>query len=189
MLYIVNHVNFILLFSVLPLVGLVIEKSFEKKVICIAIYVSLAFLLPIFSGYDYVIDNGYGIIIYIILTCGYGLFIMNVQRQIPVTLVFTAVICPICLFLAFVGSMAGTITTEREWSFQNYKVAYVRDQGFSGGPLMTYQLSKYAKMPLFIKHIDTKVDTDTTGSCWVKFADTRFNFNKCNRELSFFEKK
>ena len=84
--------------------------------------------------------------------------------------------------------MAGTITIEQEWQVKGYRIQYVHDQGFSGGPLMTYQLDKYALLPIFIKNVDSKWDNDTTHSCWVKFPDEHFNFNKCHPDSSFLSK-
>jgi len=76
--------------------------------------------------------------------------------------------------------MAGSISVEREWEIKEYKVRYLRDQGFSGRPLMKYELYKYGSIPIFIKHVDTKVDDDTTSNCVVKFEYKNLTFNKCD---------
>lgn len=105
------------------------------------------------------------------------------------SLILSAVLFLPCLFAAFIGTMAGTLTIENEWNIKGYKVEYRRDQGFSGGPLMTYQLSKYASIPIFIKNVDSKWDSDTTRNCWIRFDDEKFNFNKCQVDSSYSSKK
>lgn len=187
--YLINHHNFILLFSVVPLCGMLIDNACPKRLIRYSIYIAGFFLLPIFSGYSYTIDNLYGVTVFIIAILGYALFINGVATKRKTVFYNTLTVVPICLIVSFAGVMFGIITVEREWEYKNYKIAYLTERGFSGGPLMTYELSEYALNRIFIKQIDTAVDNDTTGSCWVKFADTKFNFNKCNRELSFIEKK
>ena len=45
-----------------------------------------------------------------------------------------------------------------------YRIEYIRDQGFAGGLLMKYELHKYAMIPILITKKETVVDNDTTGS-------------------------
>jgi len=42
--------------------------------------------------------------------------------------------------ISFYAAFFGAITIEREWVMKDYKIQYVRDQGFSGGPLFKYEL-------------------------------------------------
>jgi hypothetical protein len=84
--------------------------------------------------------------------------------------------------IACIGNMLGGTTIEREWDSKGYKIRYIKDQGFVGGPLMKYELYKYTTFPIFIEQVDAKFDTDTTGSCMVKFELAKFDFNRCSGE-------
>jgi hypothetical protein len=182
--YLLKHHSFIFFFFTFPLLGWAFYEYTSKKFISYVLIVSSALLLPVFTGYAYVVDNAYGYLFYILLTFGYALMHKATKYKFPPTFIFSVVLFIACGFIGFIGGMAGTVTVDREWKLKGYKIEYVRDQGFAGGPLMTYQLSKYAVIPIFIKHVDTKVDDDTTSACWIKFADAGFNFNKCEPDSS-----
>ena len=184
MYYLVEHSAFIFWFFTFPLLGWVIHKHISKKLICYILYITLALFLPAFTGYHYVVNNGYGYLFYVLLAFGYALMHKTTEYKLLPTIIFSVVLVIFCGFTAFIGGMAGTITVEKEWKVKGFKVEYVKDQGFAGGPLMTYELSKYAVIPIFIKHVDGRRDDDTTGSCWIKFANARFDFNKCEPDSS-----
>lgn len=184
MYYLVEHSAFIFWFFTFPLLGWVIHKHISKKLICYILYIALALFLPAFTGYHYVVNNGYGYLFYVLLAFGYALMHKTTEYKLLPTIIFSVVLFIFCGFTAFIGGMAGTITVEKEWKVKGFKVEYVKDQGFAGGPLMTYELSKYAVIPIFIKHVDGRRDDDTTGSCWIKFANARFDFNKCEPDSS-----
>lgn len=76
-------------------------------------------------------------------------------------------------------SLIGTVRVSKIWEKGDYKIKYVIDQGFSGGPLRTYQLYKYSTLPVLIKHVEEKVDNDTTNDCQVNFLYKKFKFDKC----------
>jgi len=163
-----------------------VVQNLPQKVISYTIYISLALLLPAIPGYYYIIDSAYCILIYILLTFSYGWIVKVSTYKFLPTALFSAVLFVICGFLGFIGGMAGSVKVENEWKEKGYKVQYIRDQGFAGGPLMKYQLSKYALIPLFIKPVDTQVDDDTTSACWVRFTQANFNFDKCAPDSSIF---
>ena len=81
-------------------------------------------------------------------------------------------------------SMVGFIRVEREWHINNYKVEYIMDQGFAGGPLMKYKLSKYSLIPIFIKELEISVDNDTLNSCNVIFHESNVTFNRCEEKIT-----
>jgi hypothetical protein len=78
------------------------------------------------------------------------------------------------------GGFYGTISVQDEWKVKGYKIEYLKEQGFSGGPLMKYRLYKYADIPIFIRHVCTKVDTGKAKSCVVKFKYKNFSFDSCS---------
>jgi len=180
MQFISEHSDLIFLFFTIPFVGWVLYKVFNVKAIRVVLAITLILLLPIFTGYSYVIDSTYLILIYIALSCG-QYFLISYHPNL-----FRTVIMPsISLFLilgciSFVGAFYGSVSINNEWDVKNYKIKYVRDQGFSGGPLMRYELYQYAIIPIFIKHVETRIDSDTTNSCIIKFKYQDFSFNKCS---------
>lgn len=186
--YISNHSIFIFFFFTFPLVSLITHRYLTKEAISYILYPCIVFLLPVLSGYSYIIENMYGFLFYISLTCIYTLCVKKFNYKIASSFILATILFFICGFLSFMGAFTGSIIVEKEWTLKKYKIQYVRDQGFSGGPLVTYQLSKYAIIPLFIKHIDTEIDNDTTQNCWIKFTDAGFNFNKCEPDSSFLKK-
>ncbi len=80
-------------------------------------------------------------------------------------------------------SMSGNQDVENSWRVRNYKVEYIKDQGFAGGALMKYEISKYALIPILTKEVDMAVDNDTTNSCLIHFTDIKMDFDKCNVSL------
>ena len=183
--YIIGNPTFIFLAFTLPWLGFGLYKIDAGKLPLIILITASILLLPALTGYVYVIENFYGCLAYLIVICGYTLLLKYIARKITSTISISIILFLIGGFLAFIGAMAGTITIENQWSYKNYKIEYVRDQGFAGGPKMTYELSKYFVVPIFIKKVDSKWDNDTTTNCWVKFDDEGFNFNKCQPNKSY----
>lgn len=83
----------------------------------------------------------------------------------------------------FIDTMGGSQTTERKWKLDGYQIEYIKDQGFAGGPLMKYELSKFTAIPIFIKKMETVVEDDTTKNCDIRFDKSKMVFNKCNGTL------
>ncbi|OCX54492.1 hypothetical protein BEL04_09645 [Mucilaginibacter sp. PPCGB 2223] len=179
-MYIFAHPELIFFFFSFPILGWILQAGLPTKIISYVLYTSLVLLLPIFTGYSYIIENLYAILVYTILACGYGLLLKGAKRKILTSILLSIVLVFPLGFIAFIGAMAGTITVEQHWEIKDYRVDYVRDQGFSGGPLLTYRLKKYGFIPIFIKEVDSKVDNDTTNNCTVKFQYKNVSFNKCN---------
>jgi hypothetical protein len=179
MMYVVENPTLVLLFFTVPFVGWLLYESVNKRVIAwVGIFAFIIFL-PAFSGYTYVVANIYPLMLYISLSCLYS-FVFYPPRNIIAKLIIPTIALFVILgFTAFVGTFAGTIAAQQRWELKGYRVEYIRDKGFSGGALMTYQLYKYSAIPIFMKQVDTKVDTDTTNNCNVTFAYRHFSFNKC----------
>jgi hypothetical protein len=76
---------------------------------------------------------------------------------------------------------------EKSWSVKDYKIDYIVDQGFAGGPLMKYEISKYAFIPVLIKKVDASIDEDVKGKCLIRFEKAKMDFNKCSITLSPFK--
>jgi len=180
MLFAIQYSQFILLFSTVPLLAWIIRHSLSNKFVIHLLSIDIVFLFPILTGYTYVIDYMYILLFYIALSCSYSFVVRRSARVFSSVVLPSIVLFGILGFITFVLTMAGSISVEREWEIKEYKVRYLRDQGFSGRPLMKYELYKYGSIPIFIKHVDTKVDDDTTSNCVVKFEYKNLTFNKCD---------
>ncbi|SEW52279.1 hypothetical protein [Chitinophaga arvensicola] len=185
MLFIATHTTFIFFLFLIPLLGWVIHKQSSRKTIVIVLLTALVLLLPALTGYSYVVSSGYDWLLYIFFTYGYALVLQSDDHSFLATGVISAGLLLFGLWGAFIGSFAGTTTVEKEWRVKGYKIAHLRDQGFAGGARVTYELSKYAMIPVFIKQVDLEVDKDTTNSCWVTFREEGFNFNWCTPDSSY----
>ncbi|MBO9728570.1 MAG: hypothetical protein J7623_08035 [Chitinophaga sp.] len=189
MSYIVEHSGFVLLLFTFPLLGWFLHLKYTPKVIVIILFTAIGLLLPVFTGYSYVLNNAYGYLSYISLAAGYAYFLTKGEYKFAPTGIFSLILFLFCGVLAFMGGFLGSITVEKEWRLKGYRVTYVKDQGFAGSPLLTYQLSKYGMIPIFVKEIQVKRDDDTTGSCWIEFDQAGFNFNKCSPDSSVVVKR
>ena len=179
MLFVIRYPELILLFCTVPLLAWIIRHSLDSKFVIYLLSIDIIFLLPILTGYTYVIDYAYLLLFYIALSCGYSFVVRRSGKIFSSVVLPCIVLFGILGFVTFIAAMGGSINVEREWEIKGYKVRYQRDQGFSGRPLMTYELYKYGVIPIFIKHVDTKVDDDTTNNCVVKFEYKNLNFDKC----------
>lgn len=187
-MYVVEHPELILFFSTFPILGLLIKDNFSDKVILYILIAAAVLLLPALTGYSYIVSNGYAILIYISLACGYSFYLKNIIRKIINALTTTFFLFLICGFISFFGAMGGSITVIQKWKLNGYNIEYKQDQGFAGGALMTYRLSKYAIIPIFLKEVDSKVDNDTINRCQIKFDEEKLIFDKCKIELKSMNK-
>jgi hypothetical protein len=181
--YLVKHSFFVFIFFSIPLSGWYIHSRLSKKSIKYILYFTIVLLLPALAGYDYIIDTAYSILTYILLTCLYALLMINSDYKRSGTILISSLLFCICGFVSFFSQIIGFIKVENRWNVNGYRIEYVADQGFAGGARMTYELSRYAWIPLFIKHVDTQLQ-DTANSCWVKFTNEGFNFNRCSIDSS-----
>ncbi|WP_439696257.1 hypothetical protein ACFGVS_26475 [Mucilaginibacter sp. AW1-7] len=126
-------------------------------------------------------DNTYAYLIYIILSCLYGIILIKTKiKSILVTIIASCVLITILGCVSRFCAALGSKTTEREWERQDYKIRYVKNQSLFGGTTMEYELYQYTTFPIFMKQVDAKIDT--TGSCTIKFELAKFDFNRCSGE-------
>jgi hypothetical protein len=100
-----------------------------------------------------------------------------------VAILFSALLFAGLGFVAFLDSMAGSQKVQNSWRLKNYKIEYIADQGFAGGALMKYELSKYWVIPILVKKVDYSVVGDTSNNCLIHFNKAKIDFNKCNLAL------
>ena len=80
-------------------------------------------------------------------------------------------------------SMSGYQIVEKKWQINRYKIEYMIDQGFSGRPLMKYEVSRYFLVPILVEKIDQTVEDDPIKSCIINFPDAKLDFDKCNASI------
>jgi hypothetical protein len=181
-----QHGNELFIFFLAPFIGLIFDYTLNKKKALYLLFINLFLLSPILIEYNYVIPYLYQILGLTTLGCFYRFYSRQIEKNTPK--IVSAISFSVFLFLilgyfAFMDSMSGFQRIENSWKIRNYKIDYVTDQGFAGGPLMRYEISKYGLIPIFIKKVDYSVDNDTTNNCLIHFTDIKMDFNKCNITL------
>jgi hypothetical protein len=170
-----------------PVVGLIFDFTLDKKKVLYLLCISLFLLLPILTGYAYIISYAYQVLGLLLLSSLYYFYSRQIEKRTPKIIsavIMAALAFCILGFFAFMESMSGNQEVKNSWRVKNYKIDYIKDQGFAGGPLMKYEISKYGFIPIFIKKVDASVDDDTTNSCLVHFSDIKMDFNKCKVTLA-----
>jgi hypothetical protein len=188
MIWFWEHGNQLFILFLTPIIGLIFDLSLEKKKIVYLLSISLLLLLPILTDYQYIIPYTYQVLGLVFLSCLYYFYSMQIEKRTPKVVsavIITALAFCIFGFFAFMNTMSGHQEVQNSWGIRNYRIEYIKDQGFAGGPLMKYEISKYGLIPIFIKKVDRSVDNDT--SCLIHFTDIKMDFDKCNISLKEFK--
>lgn len=187
MIWLIYNGKVIFWFFLFPILGLLFNLKLNKKTISRLLYLSILLFLPILTGYDYIIPHFYTFILFILLSCIWR-FILNDFEKKRTKIILSSVITLILFvalgFILFISVMSGYKEVVNSWKIRNFKIEYTKDQGFAGGALMTYEISKYSVIPFFIKKVDQTVDDDTTNKCIIHFNEIKLDFNTCNNQLS-----
>jgi MFS family permease len=189
-MWIVYHGREMFIFFLFPIAGLVLDAILDTRKLIYILAVAGLFVSPAVTGYSYTFSWGYGLFFFLALSSGYSLISKEIGDQKGK--IWLAVFSSGALFLVlglffFIASFSGSQTVEGEWQTEDYKIEYIRDQGFAGGPLMKYELSKYSQIPFFIKKIETRVDSDTTENCELIFEESKILFDKCDGDIKEIE--
>jgi predicted PurR-regulated permease PerM len=181
--------NELLILFTFPLAGLVFDRWVPIRYTFYTALASVILLLPIFTGYFYVITWLYQLFALVLLGCLYSFLSRRIENRTTKTVIsgcLSAVLFLVLAFFSFMDSFSGFQQVENLYKNNDYKVDYVTYQGFAGRPSLKYQLSKYTAIPVLIKKIETVRDIDTTQSCEINFVRSKVVFNKCElRMVSF----
>ncbi|NVM62925.1 hypothetical protein FHW88_001201 [Mucilaginibacter sp. SG538B] len=179
--WLIEHAGTFIFCCSFPLLGWIQKRIVSKKEIIFILFTSLIFLLPALTGYRYLNEFIYPILIWTLLSSIYAIIIKEKNKSGALTIKLSALtlVLAILLTVPFILG-AGQITVDQEWEIKGYKVKHVIDQGFAGRAAIRYELYQYGTIPMFIKMVDSKMDNDTTGNCTVKFGYKNISFNKCN---------
>jgi len=183
--YFVRHGRELTIFVVLPFIGLALEIGLTAKQIRIVLIAALVLLAPALTGYDYVIESGYRSLVLLAGACLYTFVSSGIERNRSKFIAAFLCAVPLLVILGygyFINTMGGNKSREGKWDLNGYRIEYFKDQGFSGSPLYTYELARYAAIPLFIKHIETAVQ-DSADDCSIHFETSRLLFDKCKQTL------
>ncbi|MFD1003486.1 hypothetical protein ACFQ21_29445 [Ohtaekwangia kribbensis] len=173
-----------LIYFIVPIVGLVIEAFLSRKVALYIFLLSCLLLSPNLIGYSYIIPGGNQVVALLGLSSAYSLCSWSIEKNKITVAVIVSVFLFIVLSIgSFMKGFVGSKTVDKKWDIDEYRIEYIRDQGFAGGPLMKYELHKYAMIPILIAKKETVVDNDTTGSCKVIFIKSEIVFDKCSGSI------
>lgn len=180
------HGNQLFILFLIPVAGVIIEYLLSRKATVYTLGISLLLLIPLLTDYEYIIPYAFQIAGLIALGCLYSFYSKQIENKIAKFISMTLIsglLFIILGYFAFMDSMSGFVETEQSWQVKNYKIDYITDQGFAGGALRRYELSKYALIPLFIKKIDYSTATDSNNNCIIHFTSVKMDFNKCKNTI------
>ena len=189
MFWIIENFNTVelLIISIFPILGLIFQYIFSRKQITKIIIVSAVILLPIVTGYDFVISWLYELCITTIIGGFFSYFLKGMNKNVHKTV--TSLIVSILLFIilgfiAFLDAFAGYQEIEEKWTDNSYTVEYIRDQGFAGGPLMKYEVYHTPLFGLYNKKIQTITHhSEKYKDCILIFEKAKVEFDKCNERI------
>ncbi len=173
-----------LIYFIVPIVGLVIEAFLSRKVALYIFLFSCLLLFPNLIGYSYIIPWTNQVVSLLGLSCVYSLCSWSIEKnKITVAIVVSGLLFIALAISTVFKEFSGTQIVERKWDIDEYRIEYIRYQGFAGRPKMMYQLRRYTMIPIFTKEKEAVVDNDTTGSCKVFFVESEIMFDKCSSSI------
>lgn len=189
MIWIIEHFNTaeLLILSIFPLLGLIFQFIFSKNRINKIIVASAILLLPIVTGYDFVISWFYELCVTIISGSFFSFFLKGMNKSVHKYV--TSIVVSIALFtslgiIAFFDAFAGFQKTEETYTYNSFTVKYVRDQGFSGRPLMKYEVYHTPFLGLYNKKIQTITShSKKYNDCTLIFEKAEVEFDKCDKKI------
>ena len=184
--YLIEYGTDLFILFIVPIIGLILDLELSKKKTRNLLFISLFLLLPIFTGYQYIIPYAFQIFGLIALSCIYSFYSRFIQTnsvKIFTSIAFTLPLFCILGFFAWMDEFGGSETVHEKWIDNGYKVEYVEVAGFSGRHVWKYELSDYTMIPLFVKVIDQSYYQDTLNECHVIFKKSNIVFNECEGEI------
>jgi hypothetical protein len=174
-----------------PVIGFNKDIFLSVKKVWYALGGSFLLLVPVFAGYSYTIPFLFQILGLIAAAGVYSFYCRQIDgrtAKIVWALLFAGFLLLVLGYAAFADAMSGSQKLVQTWKVGDYKIDYIKDQGFSGGELRQYEISRYSLVRLLVKKLDYSVDRDTANSCLVYFSDINMNFDKCSVVLTEFKK-
>lgn len=170
-----------------PIIGLLLSFTLKnKKIRGRILYANLLILSPILFGWIYdfnFIPQGAGIITFSIF---FSFLIDRISSKVFKIMnpIFSSLALAFILgYLAFLDAFSGSTTVDKTWQFNTFRVEYIIDQGFAGGPALYYDLRKNALIPFLSKKIDTNYRIENEG-CIIEFKENTYVFDSCKNSLT-----
>lgn len=190
MIWLLRHGNELFILFLAPVIGLILDIGLSRKNIRYVLCVSLFLLLPLLFGYQYTILFISQLLALASAGCLFSFLLARVAKQshkYVVAILLSVLLFAALGFIAFMDSLSGTVKVEKSWWVKGYRIDYIADQGFAGGPLMKHEISKYAFIPVLIKKVDVSIGEDAKDRCVIRFEEVKIDFNKCSVTLSPFK--
>lgn len=182
----------LLLLFLSPIVGFIIDNTFSKKAsFYILLFVGLLFI-PFFFGYYYTIPFTYRFLGIIGVGCFFSFYFkpIKTERSKIIQAISLSVILFITIgFSAALEAFAGNRTVEETYYADQYKIEFIKEEGFAGKPLLICNLNEYTTIPLFIKKIETIEGSDSLQKCYSIFPKHRLILNKIDGTLKEYNSK
>jgi len=171
----------ILLLITFPVVGFLFTLILSQKQLRLLAIITAVMVLPFLLSYFYILPWLNIFIPEILFAAVFALSTYNLSQW---GRFIRAVWVTGFLFIPFVpllmnAFLSGEQSVESRWSSGGYRIEYTKDQGFSGGALMRYELSKYALIPVLAKKLEAVREDADKQTCTVRFTESRITFDRC----------
>lgn len=182
--FIIIHAKAALILVLFPLLGFQMEKHLTNRQAGYTAAIAAVLLIPVFTPYQYTIPYVFRILILVLAAAIFSFMLRDAEtnRSKKRMTILNSVLLLIPLgFFYMLSSFAGYTEVDKTWKSNGYRVEYIIDQGFAGGPGIYYKLSKYTTIPLFVRKLEVNViESDSTfADCKMDFLESRVQFDKC----------
>lgn len=183
--YYVTPAEYIII-GLFPVVGLILHLILEKRIVKKVLLVSTLAFLPAIFRIDFFLSWFYEVSFAIVLGSLFALCLKWFKKKawrIAATIIVAVLLSVFLGFSAVLRIFIGTIEIEDAWNADKYRVEYVREQGFSGGALMRYELYRTYLWGMYERNVDTWVNHDYCNDCVIHFRDRNLSFDKCEQTI------
>ncbi|NIG55009.1 hypothetical protein [Chitinophaga sp. Cy-1792] len=190
MLVVAKYPIFFFLLFTIPLVGWWAYKRLSRKIITIVCLISLALLSPVIAGYYYVWNSAYVWITYVGAAFGWAFLNFVVKdkeddRNMAASTLISVILFFLGVPVAIFGGMLAHVEQHVVWKGKGYRVTHIVEQGFAGGPKNTFELNRYAMIPIFLKRVEDEGERDSANKCWIRFGSVGLTYNSCEPDATF----
>ncbi len=194
MIWIIENVNSsqLLILFLAPIAGWLLHLFFPKEK---RIYVATLFgvlLLPSLTGYDFIWGGMYEFCVMMILAILWAWLLTRIKSKWAkaiLSIIIAGILFAVFFMLLMISDFAGSRSVHQSWKNKDYQVKLIKSQGFSGRPLMVYELYHLPVFGLFNKKIESMADHPSfpIEGCLLEFKTTKVQFDKCKEEIILVE--
>jgi hypothetical protein len=171
--------------SAIPFVGLLLDLYIPKRVV-LYLFVGVSILLiPTFFEYQFSISYVYELMLITAISCVYAYISKRLFDDVIHKKVLNLTLGITLIVILGIGniflSAFGKTTTAHVLSSNGYMIEKTVSQGFAGGVLEYYSLSKYSLLPIYCKQLDSHRVEKEEDDCIILFEETKLSFDICNQ--------